>query len=168
MPCEPLQAEFHLMNPCGGGTFTSLQSILLPHVWFSTVFNRYKKAFRERICPSHSSLLNFWRQMEDHPQMHGHPMRNRPNWRNWNIPISLHGDGVPVTGCGKVWSKTMNICSWNSLVGSGSTTQFNFYIFGIWKTLIANGATVPTMRLFWKIICWSLFWMHQGLWPNVD
>jgi hypothetical protein len=168
LPCPSLEAEMYLRNPSGGAVFTAPQSILLPHVWFSAVYNRYPTAFRQRICPSHSALLGFWRHMEDHPQMQGHPMRDRPNWRNWNIPISFHGDGVPVTGCGKVWSKTMNIYSWNSLVGNGSTTQFNFYIYGIWKHLISHGAALPTMRSFFTILSWSLKWLHRGLWPDTD
>ena len=66
----------------------------------------------------------------------GHPVRNLPNFRRRAIPLSLHGDGVPVTGVGKSWGESMDIYSWNSLLGSGSTLQFNFYIWSIFQVAV--------------------------------
>ena len=144
------------------------QSIILPHVWFATMFQKYPHAFKQRVCPSRAKLLAFWNEMEDHPQMNGHPMRDRPNWRSCCIPLSIHGDGVPVTGCGKSWAKTWDIFSWMSLLGSGSTTEFNFLIWGIWSQMRARNTAVPTIKTFWKIVCWSLRVMYIGRWPFFD
>ena len=165
--CEALEVEFPLRS-LGGQTFNATQSILLPHVWFAHVFREYPEAFKARVCPSHDALRAFWREMDDNPQMVGHPLQDRPGYRRWAVPLSLHGDGVPVTGVAKAWQKGMNIWSWNSLVASGATTQFNFYIYGVWKAMCCRAGGHPTMRLFWRILAWSLRWFYRGLWPDVD
>jgi hypothetical protein len=41
--------------------------------------------------------------METHPQMSSHPLRGRADYRQKAIPLSLHGDGVPVAGVGKAF-----------------------------------------------------------------
>jgi len=39
------------------------------------------------------------------------------------VPVSLHGDGVPITGAGKAWVKMCTAFSWASMMASGSTVK---------------------------------------------
>ena len=41
----------------------------------------------------------------------------RPDMREKCIPLAIHGDGTPVTGVGKAWSKQYDVWSWCSLLG---------------------------------------------------
>jgi hypothetical protein len=101
--------------------------------------------------------------------MEGHPMKAIPNWMRRAIPIALHGDAVPVTGCGKVWSKSMLAMSWCSLLGSGTTVAFNFLIFAYFCALGFKGTgPLNTDARIFKIIVWSLHWAYLGKWPTHD
>eukprot|EP00959_Pyramimonas_sp_CCMP1952_P366988 7686522-Pyramimonas_sp.AAC.1 len=67
------------------------------------------------------------------PQLDGHPVRDRDDWRSIAIPLSIHGDGAPVTGLGKIWQQSALIYSWCSVFASGSTRSFNFLIGAIFR-----------------------------------
>ena len=49
------------------------------------------------------------------------------------MPISLHGDGVPVTGVGRSWAKSYEALTWTSCVASGSTSSIFNFIVGMFK-----------------------------------
>ena len=51
----------------------------------------------------------------------------RVNWRNRRVPLALHGDGVAVTNIRGVSSKTVEVLSWTSLLGSGKTRLSTFF-----------------------------------------
>ena len=163
-----LDVKLPLSKPgCSATTFEG-QVIILPHAWFSAVFHSYKSAWKEHILPDVAKLNQFWDDMSGNPQMVGHNVRSVPNFRSRAIPISLHGDGVPVTGVGKAWSHSANMYSWCSLLGAGSTMLFNFYIYHIWAKCISKAETMESLRRFWMILTWSLKWLYLGLWPNTD
>jgi hypothetical protein len=79
------------------------QDMLLPHEAFAAVFAEYPTAFQGRILGRSGRLEQFWQDMETHPQMSSHPLRARADYRQKAIPLSLHGDGVPVAGVGKAF-----------------------------------------------------------------
>ena len=133
-----------------------LQAIMLPHVTFANVYHNYKDAWKRRFVPSVERLKEFWQQMEGSPQLAGHPIRLKRGWRMFGVPISLHQDGVPVVGVGKPWGKTLDIFSCCSLLGTGSTLQFNFFIWGVHTRLLHSGTAFNTMARFFKIYVWSL------------
>ena len=164
----PFVTQLPIRNAVTNTTFLALQHMILPHEWFANMYEKYPEAFRERICPGHDKLNEFWREMDRHPQMLGHPLKGRARFSSWAIPIALHGDGVPVTGLAKSWGKTMLFLSWCSLVGSGSTTELSFYIYGLWKLMMSKAWGRNTMRLCWRIISWSLHCLWTGEWPSHD
>ena len=49
------------------------------------------------------------------------------------MPISLHGDGVLVTGVGRSWSKSYDVLTWTSCVASGDTVSMSNFIVGLFK-----------------------------------
>lgn len=115
------------------------ETIFYPHAVFSDIYNNYNTAFSEKVCPDRDTLESFWCDMEESPQLRNHPVRSVPNWRRRAIPLSLHGDGVPITGVGKSWSQRTDIFSWCSLFGTGLTRTFNYYIWGVFKQSSAAG-----------------------------
>ena len=154
-----------------GGPCWKSQMFLLPHVLFAWFFTFCKKSWNARICPGRNTLKRFWDSMEagNHPSLRNHPMCSVPNWKTRAVPLSLHGDAVPVTGCGKVWSKSMLAISWCSMLGKGSTIAFNFLIYSMFTTLAVDafGPLNSNSRIF-HIIVWSLLWLYRGLWPTHD
>ena len=47
-----------------------------------------------------------------------------PRGESKTVPLALHGDGTPVSGIGKAWSRLMDIYSFTSLMAAGATLFF--------------------------------------------
>ena len=75
----------------------------------ATLYEQHQDTFKERILPDVDELETFWNAMEDNPQLRDHPVLNRRDWKRRAIPLVLHGDGVPLTGIGKSWSKLVDV-----------------------------------------------------------
>ena len=144
------------------------QEFCLPHAMFAAMYENRPEYFS--ICMgSEASCASFWQGMEAHPHSQGHVIQNRKSFQRLGVPISLHGDGVPVAGVGKTWSKSCDVFSWSSLLARGmNTLGCNFFIFSIFAQSICSGNLHDTYATFWKILCWSLRWLWLGLWPDVD
>eukprot|EP00971_Amphidinium_carterae_P350761 6491728-Amphidinium_carterae.1 len=95
------------------------QQMLLPHVLFSHMYHQRRVFWSEKVCKK-DLQEEFWRQV---------PRDNHPVWErdlSMAIPISIYGDGVPVVGTGKAWSKSLDILCWSSLVGNGTTVETKY------------------------------------------
>lgn len=68
----------------------------------------------------------------------------------------------------QAWAKSMDAWSWCSLVTSGSTLDFNFFIFAFFSSLYCKGAVGNTLNSFFKILAWSFQCLWSGLWPAAD
>lgn len=110
----------------------------------------------------------FWRAMVGTPLFQNHPVQHREGFRNLAIPISLHTDAVPVVGVGKSWQKSMDCYSWSSLLGSGTTIDFMFFVWAVFTQLLAKSTVGNTDEVFWRKFNWSLYWLWRGLWPDED
>ena len=163
-------AQFRVMVPLsdasGANPALVLQVMLLPHVWFSVMFNNYYESFQSKICASREQISEFWNAMRGNSRLEGHPVTARTGYKRRCIPIRIHGDGVPVTGVGKSWGKSADIYSWNSFFATGPTIEFNFYIWAVFKAVLSTSFNRNTKNTFWKILVWSLKWLWLGLWPN--
>ena len=94
-----------------------------------------------------------------------HPMFvEKDNWRSRAIPVTIHGDGVPTTGVGKGWGEGLEVYSWNSMMATGSTLDFQLYMFSVFNKLL----TKPGEKEVWRLISWSFYWLCKGAWPDVD
>ena len=102
--------------------------ILLPHEWFAAMseddFN-----WERTICPNADRLPDFWQAWESHPGMMHHPMKRFENWQSKFIPISLHGDEVPVMGVGKIWSRSVLSITWMSMLANGLGAKMTDIVF---------------------------------------
>ena len=98
------------------------QHLMLPHVLFASIYHHYPKYFFDKIMDK--DLQQQWviQVPEAQDVLRGRDLSKA-------IPISIHGDAVPVVGTGKSWSKSLDILSWTSMVGKGSTLDKNFIIW---------------------------------------
>ena len=149
-----------------GATRMNPEDIMLPHDTLSALELHYPAAFKEHVLPDDVDLEEWWDALEDHPSLAKHPIKADPNWKKKTIPLSLHGDGVPVTGCGKVWAKSSMIFSFKSLVGRGSTIQTNYLILSIMTCLLATWTGGSTMESILKCIADSFELCLKGVLPN--
>jgi hypothetical protein len=144
---------------CGKG-YTKIQNFLLPfllpHLFLVHLWTEFAHSWERLVCEGGDQLARFWASQEQHPAMAGHPMRRRFNWARRAIPIALHGDGVPVSGVGRAWSKSMLVLSFCSILGRGKTAETNFLICCLWSVLATIGNDHQTMMMVWQVICWSL------------
>jgi hypothetical protein len=144
------------------------QSIFWPHEVFSSIFHQYPEAWKERLCPGSSEISNFWRQMEGTTELASHPVRLRDGYQEKAIPLSIHGDGVPVTGRGKKWCKFADIFSWTSMLASGPTIDIMFFIWMSIASLSSKAAGQHTLHTFFTQLVWSLTALWEGRWPAAD
>ena len=142
------------------------QLFFLPHLVFATVHATQPQAWSDRILGQDGLMAKFWHDMQDSPQYESHPVASRADHKKRCIPISVHGDGVPVSGIGRAWGLSTEVVSWTSLLGAGSTLDITWFIFSMLNKLEAPGRATPDR--VWQIIVWSLFWMWRGVHPDVD
>lgn len=139
------------------------QGILLPHQMINSIYERYQEAWSSSILPSKTKLNEFWQSVRGHPQMEGHPAVSVPGYDECFIPLAVHGDGVPIVGVGKIWSRTMTMFSFYSLVGEGWTQDLLFYIWSIYDKLILGN-----LSQFFAVLKWSFLALYHGKWPDRD
>ena len=146
--------------------------ILLPHEWFAAM-SEDDYNWERTICPNADRLIDFWTCWESHPGMKDHPMKRYSQWRSKFIPVSLHGDEVPVQGIGKIWSRSVLSMTWMSMVANGLGSKMSdiiFYIWGIFEkfAIPSSTTTVGTMETLWRVLRWSFECMYEGVWPKKD
>lgn len=138
---------------------------LLPHELFATIYARFPQVFTKDILGgSADNPAKFWEAAKDHPSMIGHPMLRKRDPFSKAVPIALHGDGVAVSGCGRSWSRSVDVYSWASLLSYGETLTTNFMIYMMYANLI----TEASMKEFWALLTWSFYWLFVGRWPSRD
>jgi hypothetical protein len=100
------------------------------------------------MCPGPERLAKFWDGIADSPQLAAHPIKTIPNWKRRCIPLSFHGDGVPVTGVGKSWSRSMFMYSFSSMVGMGTTLQMMWMIWAVFKDALNTAANLDSITAY--------------------
>lgn len=146
----------------------STQSMLLPHELFACIWESCKNVWNTAIVPSVDCVRKFWRSMRLHPQLREHPMASTPDWFSHTVPLAVHGDGVPITGIGTVWSRVMTNYSWFSLVGHGNTSSMLMWIWGFFDKLKVGDQTTGTLFEFYTVLKWSSLALAEGKWPSTN
>ena len=98
---------------------TVWDQILDPHVLFSSMYHEHPASFKDRLCGNDfNNISNFWSEMaaSGHPAFLHHNMKSThaATYMTCGIPITIHGDGAPISGLGKSWLKLAEIHSWSS------------------------------------------------------
>ncbi|CAE7677342.1 unnamed protein product [Symbiodinium sp. CCMP2592] len=146
-----------------------LQTMLLPHVVFSDLYHSYPAAFAKFMMPSGGiqKLKEFWRlQKAGHPAWRNHPIVSKKSFdAEHTLPLQLHGDGTPVVGIGKIWSRQLTSYTWNSLLAEGWTKDS---MMPSWFCFDETEAGKETTDEFFRIICWSFACLASGVWPAAN
>eukprot|EP00969_Alexandrium_andersonii_P143944 6365055-Alexandrium_andersonii.AAC.2 len=58
--------------------------------------------------------------------------------------VSLHGDSAPVSNIGRPGAKSVELISWSSLLGTGSTLDCDFAVLASPKQLAKKGTIEDT------------------------
>ena len=140
------------------------QTIMLPHAVFSSFFHCYPNAWESTMLPNPNILEEFWAAQADHPATQGHPIASQADKSKY-LPLGLHGDEVPITGKGKVWSKSALTFEWLSLLGATWGPTRMIWIWGGFDKLLDTSDT-GTLAVLFKILSWSLYWLQEGKWPT--
>ena len=81
------------------------------------------------------------------------------------VALPLKRDAcVPITGLGKIWSKTTWVYSWRSLLSDAATKDKQFLIGMVWDTLQGPN----TVEKFHTVIAWPFKYLQLGIWPLED
>ena len=100
------------------------QEMLAPHECFAALYHRYPSTWKKTMVPDESHVQRFWNATENHPCLVESPLKTEhPSYKTKCVPILLHGDGVPIVGIGKGWSKIATIFSWCSMLTAPSTKE---------------------------------------------
>ena len=75
------------------------------------------------------------------------------------VPLTLHGDGTPVTGVGKSWGKSGDFWSWASVLGYSSYAALVRYLIVM---LHSHSRTRKTLDCFFTKLKWSFKWLRLG------
>ena len=167
--CVPQLPAFRLHIPFKDG-LDHLTHMLLPHETFAAMYNNYRAAFDKFVLGPKGRLETFWQQVQHHPALDGHPVKNIKGWKSCMVPLGMHGDEVPVVGVGKVWSKCFLTFQWFSLlaVGTGyATKDVLIWIWGVFDKMIKTGAS-GTIMYFMMVLRWSLKTLMSRKWPTHD
>ena len=89
-------------------THRDVQSkVLWPHQLFALLYKHHKDTFTQRILGGSSgNLPRFWEAMANNSSAYANnPVRFREDHMQRCVPISLHGDAVPVNNQGRTYAK---------------------------------------------------------------
>ena len=146
------------------------QAMMLPHELFACIYTNFKTTWNKRILPSRERLQRFWNTNKEHPAFSGSKIKHIELYDQLVVPLLLHGDDVPITGVGKGWCQSMTTFSWSSMIGTGTTKELMYLIFGVFEKLRAvdPNQELDTYGQFFTMLSWSFHWLLEGLWPDRD
>ena len=136
------------------------QAFFLPHVQFGHIFNKQKHVWDENILGGSADRLEeFWNGVElrGDPRLHNHPMVLREGWKRHAVPIAIHADAVPCVSIGRAGTKSLDVFSWQSVIGKGGTEDVKHVMYSVFNQCKSS----RTMEQVWAILLWSL-WFFVG------
>ena len=164
----PVPQPVQLQLPFNSGQ--AYQSILLPHEMFSWLYASKPETFADLFMPGGEAVLqDFWAHFQNHPCMDSNDfITSKPDWQKTCLPLAMHGDGVPVTGLGKVWGKAFEVYSWHGLLCRDGGTKFaTLLIWAAFQKLFKHGPE-GTLSMFFSVLAWSFGALLDGRWPHAD
>ena len=132
--------------------------VLHPHALFDALYHNFQPLFMRMID---GGVQSFWDQVSpDDPKIIGHPMLEKPGWRQRAVPIILHGDGVQFTQRGN----SLMTIQWKFLQNVEWGWDSCFHIADFPKMCVA----ADTWDNLWKIIVNSINALFDGFHPELD
>ena len=110
-----------------------------------------------------SSIQESWRFQKTHPAFNGHSvLSSTPSFQRKMVPLARHGDGTPVIGIGKIWSRQLTFFAFNSLLGRGATKDMQIHLWSSFDECCCP----TTMDEYFTILSWSFQALQKGKWPE--
>ena len=131
----------------------------------------YPAAFQKYILDSRETLHKYWAQhTPDSPLLTDHPIRSREDRFTSGIPLALHGDGVSVTGLGKVWQQGVDVYSIHSLLPQTAGTRLRHQVIALVPVALLGKDAESQARIdvMHRHLAWSLQSLGEGVWPRLD
>ena len=97
-----------------------------------------------------------------------HCVRHRTDFKSKCIPLTVHGDGTPMTGIGKAWGKSIDVWSWTSMLHKGPSALTMFLIYAVQAGLRCADAGRNTLDVVFRKMAWSFNALYSGMWPTHD
>ena len=150
------------------------QHIIWPHLLLEKLGSLGGDVWERRVAGKPGRLFSFWRNMRGHPNyslVRRHFLElGIDHWEHCCVPLKLYGDGCPVTGVGKSWSKSMNNYIFSSMVSEGSSAETLFIIWSVMTALMEHNtdAAKDSYKVFWNKLKWSLEICCEGAYPKTD
>ena len=146
--------------------------IIYPHELFANLYASHPAEFARRMFAGQpGNISKFWDSQTEHPNYHGHPMHSHPyGFRTKAVPLFTHGDDVGAVGISKIWSKAIDCVSWGSLLCAPCKSEDRhnliWLVYNVTLVTLADGNS--TLKMLWRHLVWSLFWLYKGVWPSHD
>ena len=104
-----------------------------------------------------SRLKEFWDTVEANadPRLTNHPMTRQDVWKERAIPLSIHGDAVPVIRVGRKGAASMECLWFQSLLAEGSTLEVKMLMRAMFECNKACGED-GTMATMWGCLVLEL------------
>eukprot|EP00969_Alexandrium_andersonii_P335789 14841560-Alexandrium_andersonii.AAC.1 len=147
---------------------------MLPHEAFAFYYQKQKERWDFLFlgdmteADDRRAFWQEWAKRKD-PRLMGHPMMKKKDWKLRAVPLSVHGDAVPVVKVGKPGTRSFDTYSLQSLRSKGTSMEVLVYMFGIFDSCIAKAKEhggVDTLDCIWRIVVWSLTALYEGKWPE--
>ncbi len=153
---------FDTRKPLEGDVLVDVE-LLLPHQLFSLLAETYPKHFSTFTL--NDNLHEFWDNAEGvgDPQLVGHPMQAKANWKNKAVPILLYGDGAKFAK-----RNSLEIVTWSPLLSRASTWSTKFAMGAFVKSAESQSSAVGTWATLWRVLVWSLDALFSGSHPMMD
>ena len=142
---------------------SSLVPVIMPHLFFQHLYKERQEDFKQYVLGGLDDLSSFWssksgkRLAAKHPEL----SRRRTRLLNKTVPLGLHGDGGEFSH-----QDSVNVISWNSLVGVGETKHKRFVFTLLKKSQMKENC--ETWDALWKVFAWSINVILFGKSPTTD
>ena len=113
-------------------------------LWDANLFPQY-------VVDDKHEIPKFWRQCENHPGLRNHPVKQIPHYRDYAVPVLLHGDGAPVVQQIGSASKSCLFLSWRSMVSGSNSTQF--LMTAVWASACSKASGAYTSNISYSCKC---------------
>jgi hypothetical protein len=147
---EPMAVEIPVKASSVRGWVERETHMLLPHALFASLWGTV--GWEKAVCPSTDSLEGFWREMAGARPYESHPFKDRPNFVKRAVPIALFGDGIPTTGIGKSWGRSMDAWFWQSMVVRGGPRDNCLYIWSAFASTYAQTPLRSTLGVYYQAL----------------
>ena len=139
--------------------------VLWPHEIFAALWEFHPGAFIHYILGGNvGAVSEFWNNMPPRPGMR----RVLPIGSPTSYPWQFTAMALQLQNVRGANSKVVDVLSWMSLLGKGSTKFTSFLIWLCHSNLAKKSGVMTTWRSLWAKLTKSLRALFSGRWPDTD